>query len=229
MCSLHRKRLNSGVKNIRWLRSPALMKNVIAHAFEPNVAKAHLSLLSQQFAAGAVTKERDQILPLFRANPDLVMAAATFFGFAPSLYAHELDLAGDFSADFVVSDNRHDESTTLLIECEGCLPSAAFRKRKYMKARAMGNKLFEGFGQVVDWLRCIDDLRRTNSLASTLALPQTDAINYHGLVLVGLNNDLTKDEIGRMSWLSSRLTVGQSRVQVMTYTTLFNRLAGRLS
>jgi hypothetical protein len=204
------------------------MKSVISYPYDVNQARAQLSSLSPQFATGAIRKERDQILPLLRNAPDLVMAASTFFNFSPSLYAHELDLAGDFAADFVVSDNRDSESTALLIECEGCESNAAFKKRKKSKNRAMGNKLFEGFGQIVDWLRCIEDLRRTSQLATTLKLPQTEAFNYHGLVLVGLDSDLGPDEQLRMGWLSSQLEIGRTRVHIMTYTTFFNRLAARL-
>ncbi|PJO39303.1 hypothetical protein CTI10_004265 [Delftia acidovorans] len=206
------------------------MKHVEPHTFDVTAAKAQLSTLSALFATGAVRKEREQILPQFRASKDLVMAAATFFNFSPTLHAHELQLMGDFAADFAVSDNRDGESTTLLIECEGSNPNAVVKGKKSQKTtRALGNKMFEGVGQIVDWLRCIEDMRRTNLLASTLGLPQTDAVNYHGLVLVGLDDDLHEAEKQRLRWLSSQLHVGRSRIQVMTYSNFFIRLKARLT
>ncbi len=205
------------------------MIKVEQHAFDVAAAKTQLARLSSLFATGSVRKEREQILPEFRASKDLVMAAATFFNFAPSLYAHELQLMGTFAADFVVSDNRDGESTTLLIECEGCGTNAAFKGPKSQKrSRAMGNKMFEGFGQIVDWLRLIEDMKRTNQLTATLELPPTEAVNYHGLVLVGLDDDLHHAERQRLLWMSSQLHVGRSRVQVMTYSNFFIRLAARL-
>lgn len=205
------------------------MKTVIQRPYDSNQAKTQLAALQQLFSGGMIRKERAEILPEFRKSRDAVMAAATLFNFSPTLYAEELDLIGDFKADFAVSDNRDGESTTLLIECEGAATNAAFKQRNDAPYRVMGNKLFEGFGQIVDWLHCIEDLRGTSKLASTLALPHTEATNVHGLVLVGLDLDLTPDEIKRLGWLSSNLQVGRSRVHVMTYSTFFTRVLGRLS
>ena len=90
------------------------MKNVEARKFDIAAARAAVAAAQADFATLTVRKERDQILPMFRASPDLVMAAARLFGFDATMYAFEMKLLDDFTADFVVSDVLGNESTTLL-------------------------------------------------------------------------------------------------------------------
>lgn len=205
------------------------MKTVVPRRFDPSAAKTQVTALQAQFTGGAVRKERDQILPLLQSHTDALMAAARLFGFEANLYAEELRLAGDFAADFVVGDNRDGESTTLFIECESAEEKTAFRRKGRKSTPDFAPALLGGFAQVVDWMRCIDDLRRSFLLKKTLALPEGDSVRYCGLVLVGLDSDLDAEEQRRLQWLSDKVWLGDSRVLAMTYDRFLLRLEGRLA
>lgn len=205
------------------------MKELVPKAFDPAAAKQAVSKLQATFATGTIRKERADILPLFRLNPQVSMAAAKLLNFEASHYAAELNLIGNFAADFAVSDNRGDESTALLIECEAAKENSAMRRNGNKANKDFGDGLLRGFGQVVDWMRCIDDLRRTAVLAKTMQSKLGLNIKCYGLVLVGLNDDLTEDEQKRLQWLSAKLCLADSSVNIMTYTTFFLRLEARLA
>lgn len=157
------------------------------------------------------------------------MAAAKLLSFEASHYAEELDLIGNFAADFAVCDHRGDESTVLLIECEASNERSAMRRNGNKANKDFGDGLLRGFAQVVDWMRCIDDLRRTAALANTLNLPQGANVKCFGLVLVGLDMDLTSDERQRLQWLSAKLRLADASVNIMTYTTFLLRVEARLA
>lgn len=198
-------------------------------AFDPAVAKAAVGTLQTQFATNNIRKERAHILPLFRSNPQVSMAAAKLLNFEASYYAEELDLIGNFAADFAVCDHRGDESTILLIECEASGDKSAMRQNGKKANKDFGDGLLRGFGQVVDWMRCIDDIRGTAALANIIKLPQGANVRCFGLVLVGLDGDLTPDEKLRLQWLSAKLRLADWPVMVMTYTTFLLRVEGRLT
>lgn len=204
------------------------MKKLLPMAFSHTDAKKAVTKLQATFATGTIRKERDDILPLFRSNPQVSMAAAKLLNFEASHYAEELDLIGNFAADFAVCDHRGDESTALLIECEAAKKNSAMRRNGKKANKDFGDGLLRGFGQVVDWMRCIDDLRRTAALANTMQSKLDLNIKCFGLVLVGLDDDLDDDEKKRLQWLSAKLCIADSSVQIMTYTTFFRRLEGRL-
>lgn len=204
------------------------MKSLNSMTFDPAVAKTAVAALQAQFATGAIRKERAQILPLFRSNPQVSMAAAKLLNFEASHYANELNLIGNFAADFAVCDHRGDESTVLLIECKASSEKSALRKNGNKVNKDFGDGLLRGFGQVVDWMRCVEDLRGTTALANIMNLPKGRNIKCFGLVLVGLDADLTPDEQERIQWLSAKLRLGDSSVNVMTYTTFLRRVEARL-
>ena len=62
-----------------------------------------------------------------------------------------------------------------------------------------------------------------------LKLPAKAQVRYCGLVIVGLNDDLDSEEKSRIEWLSSKLAIGEARVQVMTYSNFLMRLEARLA
>ncbi len=205
------------------------MKTLQHVLFNHAVAKQAVATLQSQFNTNTIRKERDQILPLFRLNPQVSLAASKLLNFEASHYAQELDLIGNFAADFAVCDHRGDESTILLIECEASGEKSAMRKNGKKVNKDFGDGLLRGFAQVVDWMRCIDDLRGTSALANTLGLPQGQNVKCFGLVLVGLDGDLSANEQQRIQWLSAKLRIADSSVNIMTYTTFLRRLEARLS
>lgn len=130
------------------------MKNLVDHVLNPTDCRKEWQEFEALLRSKSVLKERDDILPFFKARLHLSTAISNYFPQFKNPYkfkfAHEYPIYGDFIADLIVGDP--DVQQYLLIEFENGAPDSIF-KQKGSKTTPEWASRFEGaYSQITDWL-----------------------------------------------------------------------------
>jgi hypothetical protein len=170
-------------------------------------------------------KERDTILPFFRARPHL----SAFLGLYHSsisrydLVAYEYDLFGDFTCDLVVGDS---ESRAYgFIEFEGAAPRSIFVQPRHRATPAWSPQFEQGFSQVLDWFSKLDDQEKTDDFEDRFG---RRTISYFGLLVIGRSGSLQPREMRRLQWREEKVLVNSRPVYCLTYDQLCQKVLTRM-
>jgi hypothetical protein len=176
-------------------------------------------------AANKVLKEREHILPFFKARKHL----SAFLGCYVSgiinfdLVAHELSLMGKFSCDVAVGDSR--TKYYAFIEFEDARPQSIFVKKKGKQTPEWSSRFEHGFSQLVDWFFKLDDERGT---AEFKALFGSEPISYEGILIVGRTQVLGPREAERLKWREQHVPIHSKKIHCLTFDQTCNELLARL-
>jgi hypothetical protein len=139
------------------------------------------------------------------------------------LVGHELQLFGDFSCDLAIGNAA--KSTYLFVEFEDGKKTSIFRQPKKKATPEWASRIEHGFGQIVDWLWKLDDLRRTDAVEAMLG---PGPFSANAILVIGRSAFLTGRERKRWTWRSKKVVVDSSQVQLLTYDELYEALADRM-
>ena len=201
-------------------------------AFAPLVVDANmlsddLNALEALLASQSHLRERDQVVPFFKARPHLCAA----LGYAnsaielPDRWASELDLFGDFACDIASGDNEANAYT--LVEFEDAKEYSIFSKLKTGKSMKRWSPRFEhGFSQLVDWAWRLSV--EGGSTAAVRRIFGDDNPTIHLLLVIGRDADLRRDDLARLRWRANNLALGPYRMSCFTFDGLLQSIRRRL-
>lgn len=192
--------------------------------FDPARCAAELDELAALLRAHPLLAERRQILPFFRARPQLTAFLGSYH---PDLtaydrVAYELRLFGAFTADVVVGD--WDNKAFCFVEFEEAGPGSVFARGRRGTSE-WGTHFTRGFGQVVDWFWKLADLQGIAAFAQLFGAPAIDAA---AIVVVGRDAGVVGTDRARLEWWRRHVVVDSKRVYYCTFDELERDLRRRL-
>lgn len=190
-------------------------------AFDGPASRAQLDAFRALLADKAELSERDDLLPLFRASPQLVAFVDTLFPnhFPANRYAREFRILGSFAADFLIGN--FERKTFCAIELEDARPNSIFQQIAGRARPPWGSRLERGFSQLVDWFYAFDDQRQTAEFARHFGYGQ---IEFYAVLLIGRSANLADPDRERLRWRSSRVAINTHKVYCWTYDELAETL-----
>lgn len=203
------------------------MKTFVSLSLNASTLTDNLNELEAFLASTAHLKEREEVLPFFKARPHLCAA----LGYAsnavelPNRWASELDLFGDFVCDAASGDSEANAYT--LIEFENAQEFSIFSRLQDGKSMKRWSSRFEhGFSQLVDWA-----WRLSSEVDGTPAFQRIfgDAHpSIHLLLVVGRDADLGKEDVARLRWRASNISLGPFRMSCFTFDGILASIRRRL-
>ena len=201
------------------------MKRFDPLELDPRKARAELDELKALLDGQPDLREREHVLPFFRARPHLSALIGFYFPYigVPDRIAFEYDLFGDFAADLAVGDAA--AGHYCFVEFEDATPASLF-VQKGTKATLEWSPRFEhGFSQVLDWLWKLADVRGTVAFEDRFGVSHA---GYEGLLVIGRSGGLGPKERHRLRWRRERVVADSKHVHVVTYDELHQHLDAKL-
>ncbi len=137
----------------------------------------------QKFLGSHTTlRERDQILPFFKARQHLSAFLSVYNARARHYdrVAHEYPLFGDFTCDLVAGD--WSKSAFVFVEFEDAAPNSIFAKKKGKNTLEWSQRFEHGFSQIVDWFYKLDTQRHSPDFEQRF---RSRDVHVSGLLVVG--------------------------------------------
>jgi hypothetical protein len=184
---------------------------------------------AQEFKAflGAHTtlKERDEILPFFKARHHLSAFLGAYNGLVIHYdrFAHEFDIFGSFACDLVAGDWA--KRAYVFVEFEDAAPNSIFVQTR-RKTLEWSPRFEHGFSQILDWFYKMDIERHTPQFEQEFG---TRDPHVSGLLVVGRRQDIGIQERDRLDWRHRHLTVHGKQIHSMTYDDLCEDTLERLA
>lgn len=203
------------------------MRSFAPLSLDANVLSADLDELETLLNAEPRLRERDQILPFFKQRPHLcgALGLANNAVELPNRWANELDLFGDFTCDVASGDSEANAYT--LVEFEDAQEHSIFSKLQTGKAMKRWSPRFEhGFSQLVDWAWRLSAEGESSAAFRRIFSDDNPAI--HLLLVVGRDADLTADDVARLKWRATNMSLGQFGMSCFTFDGLLRSLRRRL-
>jgi hypothetical protein len=180
----------------------------------------------QAFLGGHTTlKERDEILPFFKARHHLSAILGAYNGLVIHYdrFAHEFDVFGPFACDLVAGDWA--KKAYVFVEFEDAAPDSIFVETR-RKTLEWSRRFEHGFSQILDWFYKMDIERHTPQFEQEFG---TRDPHVSGLLVVGRRQDIGPQERDRLSWRQRHLTVHGKQIHSMTYDDLCEDTLARLA
>lgn len=203
------------------------MRTFAALALDTVVLTENLNELERLLSSAPHLKERDQIVPFFKARPHLCAA----LGYAnssielPDRWASELDLFGDFACDVAAGDSEANAYT--LVEFEDAREHSILGSLAKGKTMKQWSPRFEhGFSQLIDWAWRLS-AEGGGSAAFRRIFGDNDPV-VHFVLVVGRDADLRKDDLARLRWRANNVSLGQYRMTCFTFDGLLQSIRRRL-
>ncbi|MGO1074509.1 Shedu anti-phage system protein SduA domain-containing protein [Inquilinus sp. CA228] len=203
------------------------MKSFVPLSLDPSVLNQNLTELETLLSLDASLRERDQVLPFFKARPHLCAALGLTNNAVelPDRWASELDLFGDFACDVAAGDSEANAYT--LVEFEDAQELSIFSRLKAGKTMKQWSRRFErGFSQLVDWAWRLS--AEGESSAAIRRIFGDDNPTIHLLLVIGRDADLTKDDLARLRWRAQHTSLGHFRMSCFTFDGLLHSIRRRL-
>jgi hypothetical protein len=201
------------------------MKSFVEIELDAAESRRQIDELGRLLDSSAPLRERKEILPFFRARPQL----SAWLGSShpdiilPDRIAFEYDLFGDFACDLVVGDSRRNAYS--FIEFEDAKPDSIFVKKPKKSTPEWSPRFDHGFSQIIDWFWKLDDLERTTEFASRFG----GAIEYNALLIIGRGGSFGTREDRRWKWRQRSVVVDNKHINCITYDDLHEALDQRLA
>jgi hypothetical protein len=175
--------------------------------------------------AHTALKERDEVLPFFKARHHLSAFLGAYNGLVINYdrFAHEFDIFGPFTCDLVAGDWAR--MAYVFVEFEDAAPDSIFVKTR-RKTFEWSRRFEHGFSQILDWFYKMDSVRHTPQFEQEF---RTRDPHVSGLLVVGRRQDIGVQEQDRLSWRHRHLTVHGKQIHSMTYDDLCEDTLDRLA
>ena len=203
------------------------MKSFIPLILDTSVLPDNLTELEALFSSESHLKERDQVVPFFKARPHLCAALGLANNAVelPDRWANELDLFGDFACDVAAGDSEANAYT--LVEFEDAQEHSIFSRLQAGKTMKRWSPRFEhGFSQHIDWAWRISAEGESSAAFRRIFSDDNPAI--HLLLVIGRDADLTTDDLTRLRWRAKHTSLGQFRMSCFTFDSLLQSVRRRL-
>lgn len=160
-------------------------------------------------------KERTQLCALLGCfHPKIAMA---------NVVAHEYDVFGDYACDFIAGET--DICSFCFVEFEEAKKQSVFSDTKRSN-RKWSSTLEEGFGQIIDWMYKLDDIRRTDDFCNRFG---TQPIDAACVLVVGRSSFVSEKEHLRLAWRARHVLVNGQHIRCLTYDQLCDEMDRYLS
>ena len=165
-------------------------------AFDLGKCREELGDLRAFLSSRKALKEREHLLPFFKAHPHL---SAFLASYSPDSIrfdrlAFEYELFGDFACDVAVGDSA--KGAYCFVEFEDAGPSSLFVKRGKKATRDWSPRFEHGYSQIIDWFCLLDDLAKTDAFARRF---DGRSIRYTGILVIGRDHYLKVGERERLN------------------------------
>lgn len=168
--------------------------------------------------------EQKHVLPFFKENQQL----ASLIGFCfpneldeVNCIAHEFEISGFFKPDLILGD--HNKREFVLVEFENGSKNSIFEQGS--RATPFWSKRLEGaYSQLIDWFWKLEEQRNTPNFHRIFGY---DA-NFHGLMILGKNMNLSQQEKDRLRWRINRMVVDSKKIAVVSFDDLLASFETRL-
>ncbi len=184
-------------------------------SFDKTECRQQWNELKLLLASAPILKERKDILPFFKARPDLCSLISLYF---PKLsecdcYYNEFPI-GDFVADLIVGDRS--TCRYVIVEFEDAHSESIFavggRKTPIWAPRLEG-----AFSQLMDWLWKLDDQRSTKDFLHSFG---NASAHFSGLIVTGKDVKHAPQEIDRLKWRIEKLALNSIPIDIVTFDEL---------
>jgi hypothetical protein len=191
--------------------------------FDPNECRRQVEELRDLLTAKKVLREKNDILPFFRARKHLSAYLGSYDLNWYDRIAHEFRIEESFICDLIVGDSKERRYT--FVEFEDATPTSIFVKREGKHTPEWSRRFEHGFSQLVDWFYKLDDIRHTTGFHTVFG---TEPIDYTGLLVVGRHKSLDLRERRRLEWRTRYVQIQSQRVRCITFDQLCDDLLDRL-
>jgi hypothetical protein len=189
------------------------------------MAEADLPAFKALLDQNTPLSEKNDISPFFQKRPHLIGVAATLFSPVEIVdrIRHEFSLFAHFRADWAAGDSKN--SRYLFLEFEDARPNSVFEDGKYH--HAWGQRLEQGFSQIVDWFWSLDLYRETPDYKRNFGDRSPE---FLGLLVIGRRSYLAvqRDLENRLRWRARHLSVHGATVRCITFDDFYDALESRL-
>ncbi len=171
-------------------------------------------------------KERDEILPFFKARKHLsaFLAVNNSQAIQYDRVAHEYPLFGDFTCDLVAGD--WSKRAYVFVEFENAEPESVFVKKKHKNTPEWSHRYEHGFSQILDWFYKLDTQRQAADFEERFG---DRIVHVSGLLVVGRGQDFGPRERERLHWRHQHIAVNGKQIHSMTFDDLCEDTLARLS
>jgi hypothetical protein len=174
-----------------------------------------------------VLKEREDILPFFRARPHLCGFIGSYNPYIVNYrnlgIAAEFDIFGDFTADLVVGDPANQEYC--FIEFEDAGETSLFKKTP-RKTPEWSTRFEHGFSQLVDWILWLENNKGNAAFVNRFGAP---SIRYNMLLVIGREKHLSAPGLrDRLNWRTDQVVVASKKFHCITFDKPHEDLALRV-
>jgi hypothetical protein len=197
------------------------MKELALIQFDPMQCRIELDRFKTLLESKAELSERQDVLPLFKASPNLLALWGMEFsgvGVATNV-ANEFQIFGDFAADIVIGNRE--KQIYCLVELEDARPNSIFNKIDGRATSEWGRRFERGFGQMIDWFYAFDDHKNSAGFAKHFGFGH---VEFYGMLVIGRSNAISLPDRNRLRWRSDRVTINTHKVSCRTYDELYEDL-----
>lgn len=195
-----------------------------ALTFDLARCRTDLDALEHLLASRADLSEREDVLPFFRAHPDLCLLLSTYNSnmIVPDRIAFELSLFGQFTTDLVIGDWQR--KRYCFVEFEDATQSS-ISVRRARQTSAWSTRFLAGYSQVMDWLWLLEAMRDTEPFERQFG---KRSIAMAGLLVIGRDRGITAADRLRLEWRRDNVVVGSKHIYCCTFDELAHDLRQRL-
>jgi hypothetical protein len=201
------------------------MKDFLPVTFDYAACEKEVKELADLLATRSSLKESRDILPFFKARPQL---SALCGHYNPNMGRHdrvawEYDLFGDFACDVAVGDSV--KQTYTFLEFEDAGSKSLFTRQGKKATREWSARFDHGYSQIIDWFYKLNDERKSDAYNTRFG---KSSIDFVGVLVVGRDRFLEPGERLRLEWRRENVVVQSKRVVCLTFDELARDLAERL-
>ena len=188
--------------------------------FDVERCRAELDQFDALLAANAGLSERDQVLPFFRARPQLTAFLGSYNRNLASYdrLAFEFSLFGGPVADVVVGDGA--KQAYCFVEFEDARAGSMFLQGDN-PPRRWASRFNHGFNQIVDWFWTLDDIRERDAFEVRFGAL---TIDIAGLLVVGRDSGVAAEDRPRLVYRRRHVRVGLKPIYCCTFDELAREL-----
>lgn len=202
------------------------MKQFQPVAFDHPACRAQLDEFRALLAGNAELAENRDVLPFFRARPQLACLLGMFnsgIGVADRI-AYEFDVFGDFACDLAVGE--WNTGQYCFVEFEDATATSVFAKKGEKATREWSVRFDHGFSQIVDWCFKLQDRVGSHDMLTRFG---KHTINYEAVLVIGRDHHLGAGELARLEWRTRHVTVNSKKVTCLTFDQLLSQFTTRLT
>lgn len=202
------------------------MKTFTKHDFNPTACQREIAEFKVLLDSKSVLSESKDILPFFRARPNLCAFMGTYAPYIEKFdrIAYEYQIFGDFACDLVIGDSTR--AWYCFVEFENASPTSIFEKKPPKTTPEWATRFEHGFSQIVDWFWKLEDMKLTIDLQSRF---DANFIRYQGLLVIGRDDSgMELRDTHRKSWRVDKVVIDSRSIICITFDQLYRDLNDRM-